>query len=64
MQWIKCSERMPNTGMVVLFARPCVVHFGWLVTSGNYWRDESGSWVPLADVTHWQPLPEPPSEGS
>ena len=67
--WIKCSERMPEIGVKVLcFPKgdePIHATFG-----GNYWRQDV-SWCVsndfidntiVTDVTHWQPLPEPPQE--
>lgn len=31
---------------------------------GHDWLDETGAWFPVASITHWMPLPEPPKEGS
>ena len=70
--WIKCSERMPEPHLNVLFFCPhetdCVFA-GWWSTIGE-WRpnascygDSDVDWIPASKVTHWVPLPEPPSDG-
>lgn len=69
MEWIKCSDKMPKIGVKVLFFpkndEPIHGEFG-----GQYWRQDT-SWcvsndcidrVITSEVTHWMPLPEPPSE--
>lgn len=56
--WIKCSERLPDNGRYVLIfdGRICTGYFdiddGWLEAD-----DET-----KCDPTHWAELPEPPSE--
>lgn len=74
-EWIKCSERMPEQMVNVLFYDRWESK-DWTMRAG-YWNGRS--WVPNADadgdspgcewisrqaVTHWMPLPEPPKEDS
>jgi len=58
-EWISVSERLPKGDDVLVFTTD-----GIHVAS----RDEYGLWWPSAgdsygfpDVTHWMPLPEPPT---
>ncbi len=65
-QWIKCSERMPEeTGDIIVACSDGIVmsgisysiRKGFYIASLGYDDDE-----PVTDVTHWMPLPEPPQE--
>lgn len=74
MEWIKCSERLPDDEADVL----CFGQYGdndidderyqfmgWLSSKGikDIWCVSDGnSQNSRARVTHWMPLPEPPSE--
>lgn len=69
MEWVKCSERMPNKGEPVLIRISCNSHFN--IESGSYkgdglwlgcWCDTYGKKGSAYQVAHWMPLPEPPSE--
>lgn len=69
-QWIKCSERLPNNAVDVT-----VYSIEHGVVNGYYWREfsadgkQSKTWFvccgvhegAVSDITHWQPLPEPPT---
>jgi len=69
MEWIKCSERMPEISSRVLVAIR-----GKYVTNATYtsWtgaKTEKGRAPRFEDlrgivhqVTHWMPLPEPPTD--
>jgi hypothetical protein len=75
-RWISVSERLPEEYETVLVATDGSVAAGeirfpdsecgmdepwWMVFKDK--RDRSAAWaglVPLNDVTHWAPLPEPP----
>lgn len=68
-EWIKCSDRMPNDGSLVI-----VFSDGFFVLSAEYRGGEFFDVVPEPDksgqffetttvqVTHWQLLPEPPQD--
>jgi len=68
MEWINCSDAYPNVGQEVLIRIPVCSHHN--IENGKY-RGEGvfiGAWcnsrgVSCAyKVTHWMPLPAPPSE--
>lgn len=70
-QWISCKDKMPEDNTSVLFVYVSEngvksVHYGYHTTiRGIYsgWSKTSGGWeYSDEDVTHWQPLPEPPKE--
>lgn len=66
MEWIKCSERMPKHGERVIFSTVKVVYAGYW-DDGLYLRKPVGKWnwngrIFHGDVTHWMPLPAPPTE--
>lgn len=57
MEWIKCGERMPDTMISVL------VTGDWFHHAVSFW--DGASWCDLdfePPVTHWMPLPPPPTE--
>lgn len=69
MEWIKCSERMPDEGENVLIRISCNNHFN--IESGEYkgdglwlgcWCDTYGKKGSAYQVAHWMPSPEPPRE--
>ncbi len=60
-EWINCSERMPQVMEDVLVTDGEDVKAMWW--NGNRWD----SWIDKYaidgdDITHWMPLPEPPTE--
>lgn len=76
--WISCKDNMPDTlerGLSTMYSDCCLVcdAFGW-VRMAYYITDGQKSWWEFADaqnqnkidwteVTHWQPVPEPPKDG-
>lgn len=62
-KWIKCSERMPGDFEDVLVTDGCYVEVMWLDCDGYWdsWVDGCYRTVCPDDITHWMPLPEPPS---
>jgi hypothetical protein len=70
-KWISCKDKMPEDNTSVLFVYVSEngiksVHYGYHQTLkglGSSWAKPSGGWQYCDDdVTHWQPLPEPPKE--
>jgi hypothetical protein len=72
--WIKCSDAMPRKMWKVLvfharYMLPMVAHLELVQEDGNnsypmwvpYWG-MSGDLILTNNVTHWQPLMEPPKE--
>ena len=64
--WISVEDELPDYYNLVMIYVGYDVTFGWLVKNNwHNWRYFSDSEVDMIwsnDVTHWQPLPEPPSE--
>lgn len=54
MEWIKCGEQMPEEGEDVLISTP-----GKTVDVAMYL---DGQFNGYPRVTHWMPLPEPPTD--
>ena len=71
-RWISCKDKMPEDNTLVLFVYVSKngvksVHYGYHQTLkglGSSWAKPSGGWHYYDDdITHWQPLPEPPKDG-
>ena len=67
MQWVSVTERLPeiNQQVLVLGTNPNIVTTGYIHKYGHWiWSSLNGS-THKADhiykITHWMPLPEPPS---
>lgn len=60
-KWISVKERLPEAGEDVLaYLGEGIFGICWLLKDG-YWETRDSFLYP-DDVTHWQPLPEPPKE--
>ena len=61
-EWIKCSERMPEELDDVLVTDGDNIEMKWW--DGDDWDSwaERNSNICSDDVTHWMPLPTPPTE--
>ena len=69
MEWIKCSERMPEPGVEVLGYWPAIKHIVDATITATVWSGGAdwfeaifGDEERFAAPTHWMPLPEPPSD--
>lgn len=65
-EWISVNERLPKQGVDVLFYIPSAkqIDIGWLDDGSNGELCFVGTvyGCDLSDVSHWQPLPEPPMD--
>ncbi len=67
-KWIPVTERLPEKSGRYLALTPskvrCDKYFEWLIRydpkCGFYDYDSEWGDIPMDDVTHWMPLPEPP----
>ena len=62
-QWISCKDKMPEDGVTVLiYAGNHMISLAWYDKEMEYFYicDSDYKYNPL-DVTHWQPLPKPPT---
>ena len=69
--WIKCSDRLPEAAMADPDCSDNVlayqIHVGHQMLQAFYsqddqlWYDQAGDQLD-GEVTHWQPLPAPPTE--
>lgn len=65
MEWIKCSERMPDVCRDVLIhvTSPSEILLAYLSISGEFCYDtDSDGEQMTTQVTHWMPLPPPPAD--
>jgi hypothetical protein len=59
MEWVKCSDRLPEPGeLVLIFTTDMYLFMGWL-ENGHLWCYEHQTWF-LTEVSHWMPLPPNP----
>lgn len=65
MEWIKCSDRMPERfkDVLVVTHRPTEILLACLDNSNEFVYDRDSDGEPeTCHVTHWMPLPELPTE--
>lgn len=72
MSWIRTEDKMPPTGEPVLivstgFVQNIVFMYDYLDSDNDWFSpyffdDVSDIHIPVEDVSHWQPLPEPPKD--
>ena len=64
-KWTPCTEALPVERNLVLIWYRCAVS-EWRVSMGEHvsghWRPEGGNGNFDDYVTHWMPLPEPPTD--
>jgi len=60
-QWVPVSERLPDDDAKVIYSSPYVgVRQGRYIADGCEFSSRGGL-LHYSDVTHWMPLPEPPT---
>ena len=64
-QWISCKDKMPDDGVNVLISTGNKqISLAWYDSDrGRFYICDSDYNYNLLDVSHWQPLPEPPKDG-
>jgi hypothetical protein len=60
MRWVPVTERLPEESQRVLFTYPATVSAGQYM-DGDFWEPEGHDTVVIRGVTHWTPLPAPPT---
>lgn len=63
-QWISCKDKMPDDGVnVLIYTGNRMISLAWYdIDMGYFYICDSDYKYNSLDVTHWQPLPEPPKE--
>ena len=64
-QWISCKDKMPDDGVnVLIYTGNRMISLAWYDKDmGYFYICDSDYKYNSLDVTHWQPLPEPPKDG-
>ena len=64
-KWISCKDKMPEDGVnVLIYAGNRMISLAWYDKDmGYFYICDSDYKYNSLDVTHWQPLPEPPKDG-
>jgi hypothetical protein len=58
--WISVKERRPKPWADCLTISPAKDQRVLFMTDDGMWRNPCGGPIEEYEVTHWQPLPEPP----
>lgn len=65
-RWISVKDRLPDdsVGYVAVFAPGAAISSLWPTRwdAVNQCFDAGGGWFEIDEITHWMPLPDPPSE--
>lgn len=61
MEWVKCSDMMPSQFIEVLVCTEDGSRYIAALNMQMNW-DDGDFFDDIQHVTHWQPLPEPPTE--
>ena len=60
-EWISVEEEMPEVGeRVLVFHEGVSMHVLFWDERNEEWTDDYETFLNPEEVTHWQPLPEPP----
>jgi hypothetical protein len=61
--WISVTDRLPEFHKKVLFYHQVMdgIFLGSFIKGSYKFRDATGDSFYNSDITHWQPLPAPPS---
>ena len=64
MEWIKCSDRLPEKETMVLTYSP-ETNLRWgMIAFHGAWEVAIEGMETVSGITHWMPLPQPPKEES
>jgi hypothetical protein len=63
-EWISVKDRLPDENVWVIVAANGVTQYGtaFLDCEGWNWFGGESDIAPTYEMSHWQPLPEPPKE--
>lgn len=60
MEWIKCSDRLPDDSKPVLIMTDSYMQTAFFERDDDLWLWGDEAWS-TQRVSHWMPLPEPPT---